>query len=328
MSRLINVITDTTKLGKQMSEWYYADTERQRHGPITVEAVREKFQQGELGMTSLVWREGMAQWQPLSDFADELAVSVAVEPGIDLRADYGFIETASAAAPAYDNTASPYAAPAAPLSGDSTVVNGGEIINAGLWRRFAASIIDSFATAILSYALLIPLMLLFGLSLSTLAQSEFASIGSSIGFMIAQYGISILVPAIYFGWMHSTSSMASLGKLAVGIKVVRTSGERISFWRSFLRYVAFAVFTLATCGLGVLISGLMVAFSQRKQGLHDMICDTLVVDKWAFTDHPEWQQQGLGTVTIVILSIFGVLLLVVGIIGVLAAIGIAASGFK
>lgn len=310
-----------------MSEWYYADAERQRHGPVTADTIREKFQRGELGMDALVWREGMPQWQPLSDFADELLVRATLEPGIDLRADYSPVETASVPASSYDNTASPYAAPATLSVGDNSVVSGGEIVHAGLWRRVAASFIDSFVTAILSYALLIPLVLLFGLSLSTLAQSEIAGIGSSIGFMTAQYGISLLVPAIYFGWMHSTSGMASLGKMAVGIKVVRTDGERLSFWRSFWRYIALAAFTLITCGLGILISGLMVAFSQRKQGLHDMICDTLVVDKWAFTEHPEWQQRGLGTVTIVVLAIFGILA-IVGIVAVAALIGIAASSFK
>ena len=55
-----------------------------------------------------------------------------------------------------------------------------------------------------------------------------------------------------------------------------------------------------------------------------MICDTLVVDKWAFTAHPEWQKRELGTVTIVILAIFGVLF--VGAIALFAVIiGLAAS---
>ena len=181
-----------------------------------------------------------------------------------------------------------------------------------------------FVTGIATYALLIPLFLVFGISLSSLAESELAGTGVSISFMIIQYAISIGVPALYFGWMQSSNSMASLGKMAVGIKVVRTNGERLSFWRSFLRYVAMILFTLVTCGLGMLISGLMVAFTERKQGVHDMVCDTLVVDKWAFTNHPEWQQQGLGTVTIVVLSIFGLLLLV-GIIAIVALIGVAAS---
>ena len=80
-------------------------------------------------------------------------------------------------------------------------------------------------------------------------------------------------------------------------------------------------------GLILCIGYLMAAFTERKQSLHDMICDTLVVDKWAFTDHPEWQQRGLGTVTIVILSLFGVMVLV-GLVALLAIIGIAASSFS
>lgn len=310
-----------------MSEWYYADAERQRHGPIAAEAMREKFQQGELALETLVWREGLPQWQPLSDFLDELQVKVVAEPGIDLRADYSAIENGTAVAPSYATAASPYAAPSAPLLGDAVVVSGGEIVYAGFWKRVAASVIDSFVTGALSYALLIPLFLVFGISMGSLVQSELASAGASIGFIIAQYSISILVPAAYFGWMQSSSSMASLGKMAVGIKVVRGSGERMSFWRSFLRYITLIVFTLVTCGLGMLIAGLMVVFSQRKQGLHDMVCDTLVVDKWAFTEHPEWQQRSLGTVTVVVLAIFGVLTLV-ALIAILALIGIAASSFN
>ena len=238
-------------------------------------------------------------------------------PVADLRADFDAIEKGTA-------TYTPYSASAATLEERNTAVLGGDIVHAGLWRRFAASVIDSFVTGIATYALLIPLFLVFGISMSSLAESELAGTGMSIGLLLAQYAISIGVPALYFGWMQSSNSMASLGKMAVGIKVVRTNGERLSFWRSFLRYVAMILFTLVTCGLGMLISGLMVAFTERKQGVHDMVCDTLVVDKWAFTNHPEWQQQGLGTVTIVVLSIFGLLLLV-GIIAIVALIGVAAS---
>ena len=300
-----------------MSEWYYADTRRERHGPVDASVIRDKFRSGELELSSLVWREGMMEWQPISAMADELQLLVQANTGIDLRADFEAIEKGTA-------TYTPYSASAATLEERQSVVAGGEIVHAGLWRRFAASIIDSFVTGIATYALLIPLFLVFGISLSSLAESELAGTGVSISFMIIQYAISIGVPALYFGWMQSSNSMASLGKMAVGIKVVRTNGERLSFWRSFLRYVAMILFTLVTCGLGMLISGLMVAFTERKQGVHDMVCDTLVVDKWAFTNHPEWQQQGLGTVTIVVLSIFGLLLLV-GIIAIVALIGVAAS---
>ena len=70
----------------------------------------------------------------------------------------------------------------------------------------------------------------------------------------------------------------------------------------------------------------MAAFTERKQGLHDMLCDTLVVDKWAFTEHPEWQQRNLGTVTTVILALVGLLIAVFGVV-ILGAIGLAVRGF-
>ena len=79
-----------------------------------------------------------------------------------------------------------------------------------------------------------------------------------------------------------------------------SNGERITIARGIGRYFAAMLSGLILC-----IGYLMAAFTERKQSLHDMICDTLVVDKWAFTDHPEWQQRGLGTVTIVILALFG-----------------------
>ena len=103
-----------------------------------------------------------------------------------------------------------------------------------------------------------------------------------------------------------------------GIKVVRSDGSRISVARGVGRY--FATF-LSTLILG--IGFLMAAFTERKQALHDMVCDTLVVDKWAFTAHPEWQKRELGTVTVVILALFGVLMLLFGLVMAFAIAGIA-----
>ncbi|MGN0924153.1 MAG: hypothetical protein ACI4PN_08150, partial [Ectopseudomonas mendocina] len=95
--------------------------------------------------------------------------------------------------------------------------------------------------------------------------------------------------------------------------------EGISIARGIGRYFAAILSGLILC-----IGFVMAAFTERKQGLHDMLCDTLVVDKWAFTEHPEWQQRGLGTVTIVILALFGLMLLV-GIVAFIAMIGFIAA---
>lgn len=322
-----------------MSNWYYADAERQRQGPLSADDIAQRFHQGKLRLDTLVWRDGLADWQPLRDFTSELALhqtpaetfytavdsATAPDDGFDTQAATGITPEGGTQLYA-DNSASPYAPPAAPLLADEVVHAGGEVVYAGLWKRLAASILDSFVTTAAVYAILIPMMLLMGVGLSGLAGTGSNPLagGMSVAMTLMIYPIYIFIPALYFGWMQSSSRQASLGKMAVGIKVVRTDGSRSFFWRSFLRYVAYVVFTIVTCGLGVLISGLMTALTQRKQALHDMICDTLVVDQWAFTAHPEWQNRELGTVTIVILAIFGLLLL--GMIALIAvAVGVAAS---
>lgn len=57
-----------------MSEWYYAEGSRQRVGPLADESVLELYRSGRIGLDTLVWREGLPQWQPLGDFALELGL--------------------------------------------------------------------------------------------------------------------------------------------------------------------------------------------------------------------------------------------------------------
>jgi len=318
-----------------MTEWYYADRQRRQIGPQSAEVLVQRFRAGEIDAATLVWREGLPAWQPLGSLRGELGLDEAPAT-LDFRIEPVLAPSTPASAPPDDAFAgastapaggySPYAAPAAVVHAHAggAPVHGGEVVMAGLWRRFAAAVIDGVVTGVASYALMIPLMLAFGVSLSAMAQSELAGAGANATFLLLNYTISLGVPALYFAWMHSSGTQASLGKMAVGAKVVRTSGEPIGFGRAFLRYLAYLLFAVLTCGAGVLISGLMVAFTERKQALHDMICDTLVVDRWAYTDHPEWQQRGLGTVTVVILVLFGLFLAAAGVM-VVAMIGVLSS---
>lgn len=57
-----------------MTQWYYADNTRKRIGPLTDDELREHYRQRRLHRDSLVWRDGMAQWQPLQHVAAELAL--------------------------------------------------------------------------------------------------------------------------------------------------------------------------------------------------------------------------------------------------------------
>ncbi len=311
-----------------MENWYYADAERQRQGPLPAEELAQRFHQGRLRLDTLVWREGLAGWQPLRDFTDELALHRA-----PAETFYTPLEPVATAAPAPEpapvfaaahGTAadSPYAPPSAALTSDEALYAGGEVVNAGFWKRVAAYLIDAFVIGIATQIVQLVVMgVFFGINASRMGNPEtlFAS-GTGILFVAALYLVPLAMNAAYYAAFHASSRQATLGKMAVGIKVVRTDGTRISLARGVGRYFA-TILSALIVGIGFL----MAAFTERKQALHDMVCDTLVVDKWAYTAHPEWQKRELGTVTVVILAIFGVLML--GILAVFAlAIGLAASG--
>lgn len=312
-----------------MTEWYYSDASRNRYGPVSEEELAALHANGALKPDTLVWREGMNEWRPWRDVIPEVVYGAEAKP-----ADGGAIAAVSAAAPAVvDDGAyrpyaiaetSPYAPPQARVDEQERVVRGGRVVHAGFWKRFAASVIDSVVTTALVYAIQIPLMILFGIGMSTSLGSgddPFSS-GAGIAVLGLIYLISLTIPLMYFSWMHSSKNQASLGKMAIGIKVTRSNGERISFWRAFGRYWAFLLSYLILA-IGLIMAGI----TERKQGLHDMICDTLVVDKYAYTDHPEWQRDELGTVTIVILALFG--LLFVGIVVMFAGMAaILGSGLR
>jgi uncharacterized RDD family membrane protein YckC len=213
---------------------------------------------------------------------------------------------------------SPYAPPRAALQDTSDFVDGNEVVYAGFWKRFAAIFIDGVAVGIVTWIVQMVVMVgMFGVGAGLASRSDPGGMiaGAGLfGFMVGMVLVPIAMQAVYYAWMHSSSRQATLGKMAVGIKVTDAEGHTISFMRGLGRY--FATF-ISSIVLG--IGYLMAAFTDRKQALHDMIASTLVVDQWAFTAHPERQQRGLGTVTTVILVVAGVL--IVGLI----AMGVAAG---
>lgn len=87
-----------------MTEWYFADGQ-ERQGPLTADEMRLRFQRAQISLTTLVWREGFAQWKPLSEAVDELQLqnlSSAAEnlgSGFDLRGDYTAIDNGTAPLP-------------------------------------------------------------------------------------------------------------------------------------------------------------------------------------------------------------------------------------
>ena len=141
----------------------------------------------------------------------------------------------------------------------------------GFWRRFWAWVIDGFLLS----AVFIPLSLMAGIPLLGWGDVEdvdpdqlFALLGSFVAIGL----VRMILSWLYFALMESSSKQATVGKMALGIRVTDMAGRRISFARATGR-----CFGAILSGLLFCIGFLMVAFTEKKQGLHDMMAGTLVV---------------------------------------------------
>ncbi len=140
---------------------------------------------------------------------------------------------------------------------------------AGILGRFAASLIDGVF-------LIVVLFVCFFLS------------GVAVGIYVSSQGrqvtpedIAAAVMYCYIGWvvftylyyagMTSSSHQATLGKLAMGIRICDLDGRPIGFGRALLRELAKILSSF------FLIGFIMAFFTEKKQALHDIMLQTLVV---------------------------------------------------
>lgn len=83
-----------------------------------------------------------------------------------------------------------------------------------------------------------------------------------------------LVLMVYWVLMESSRWQASLGKLALGLRVVDKNGQRLTLVRAFGRNIL----KILSC-VTLLIGFMMAGWTQKKQALHDMIADCLVTKR-------------------------------------------------
>jgi len=162
---------------------------------------------------------------------------------------------------------------------------------AGFWKRFIAHVIDQIILSIINTVLFIPLFLVligagvfsmegweeFGTTTVALQEHSdefyFAFFSIFIIAIIFFAALLIILQWLYYALMESSIRQATLGKLALGIKVVDYSGNRISFGKATGRY-----FGKIISGLIFYIGFIMAGFTDRKQALHDMLAGCLVIN--------------------------------------------------
>jgi uncharacterized RDD family membrane protein YckC len=78
--------------------------------------------------------------------------------------------------------------------------------------------------------------------------------------------------AVLYATFESSAMQGTPGKRVLGLAVTDLHGNRISFARGIGRF-----FGRYLSSIILLFGYLIVAFTPRKQALHDMICGTLVI---------------------------------------------------
>ncbi len=147
-----------------------------------------------------------------------------------------------------------------------------EVVYVGFWLRFAAAIIDTFAVT----AIILPILLLiYGKGLFVI---EFdPDLIQMIQNMVPEFGefvIKYILPAIaiILFWMFKS---ATPGKMAINAQIVdaKTFGKPTTR-QLIIRYLGYYVSSFP-----LMLGLLWVAFDKRKQGWHDKLAGTVVIEK-------------------------------------------------
>lgn len=251
--------------------WYYAEN-NERRGPVEEAVFQSLVASGTIKPETLVWREGMSEWQPYSQ-ASVLANAPAgpAAAAVSPLAVSGTSRTGAAACsqcgrlfPADDMVSYEgryICAECKPLFfqkiKEGAAVTG-ERVYAGFWIRFGAKFLDGIILNIINQLLAVVIKL----GVKDVQTATYISAG--IGLVLNAAFV------IYFTGKYG----ATPGKMACKIEIIRADGSPMTYGRATGRYFA-EILSSLTLGIGYL----MVAFDDEKRALHDRICDTRVVRK-------------------------------------------------
>jgi uncharacterized RDD family membrane protein YckC/ribosomal protein L40E len=147
---------------------------------------------------------------------------------------------------------------------------------AGFWIRLLAYFIDGIILNIVtSVIMMITFLSIYG-SISDFSWfSMIESSGTLDSSFWPFYWLTVLTGLIVETVYYTVATGKwgrTIGKAALRLKVLKPDGSRVSYWRAFGRSWAY-ILNGFTLGIGFLV----IAFTQKKRGLHDYICDTVVI---------------------------------------------------
>ena len=256
--------------------WYYAEGALQ-NGPVTDEEFADLVRNGKVQGQTLVWREGMANWQPYSALAMPQAagappaVPAPLAPA-QLAANEVFCQECGQAVS--KENAIQYGtvwvcANCKPLFlqklREGTALPVAQAQYAGFWIRLVAKAIDTLI-----------MIMLFSPVVFFLARSSSGGQRDLMAELMFQLLLSLVSTAVTaaFTTFFIGKFAATPGKMALGLRVVTSDGGRVSYARALGRSLA-EILSSIVCYIGYIIA----AFDDQKRALHDHICDTRVVRK-------------------------------------------------
>ena len=133
----------------------------------------------------------------------------------------------------------------------------------GFWSRHVALVIDEI--------IMIVAAIVGSIVIGVLTSGQSFGVGYFLG-MFLSFAIALAVLMGY--WIVLTAIWGqTLGKMALGIKVVNREGRPPGLWKAFLREVVGKLLS----GLAIYLGYIWVAFDREKRGWHDHIAGTYVV---------------------------------------------------
>ena len=150
---------------------------------------------------------------------------------------------------------------------------------AGWWSRAGALVLDGLIVAVGALIILAVFGSVFSVGFFASEETGIASL--VVGLLLSVVAIAI-VALLYAPLMMDRTNGKTLGRMAVGIRVVRANGQRMTFGWAMLREVVvksllFGFAGSVTFGLASLADYLWPLWDDENRALHDFIVDTRVV---------------------------------------------------
>lgn len=140
----------------------------------------------------------------------------------------------------------------------------------GFWMRFWAYLLDLIVIFSINGMLVKPVFRAIGLPLSG-------------GGILSGYGIVAAITFYLYFILLTKYYGQTLGKMVFGLKVISLRGENLS-WRTVIFREWIGRYISATFQVLYII----VAFTSKKQGLHDLFAETIVIHERVKTKEPAY----------------------------------------